>query len=304
MQALANKPSFGWAWIRAGWRLFRGQPFGFIALLVFYWMLVLTASTVVELVAKAFGSSVLIATLGSTLVAVFTPALTVGFMQACRDASGPNGKSVNPLVLFAPFRAGRAVLKQLMWIGVVEVVALTLILTLTRAVEPPPAPTSPTTTVEQRSANGATTPPVKAEDAAKQADAEREQQRDAIVRSARWFPFYLIVELVLWYAPVLAAWHGLSAPKAIFFSVVAVWRNLGAFFVYGLGWMAVCFVLAFLFAGVAAMLAGPNVAAVVSVPLVVLLLTWMFCSKWPTYASVFVDPEDRTRTSPVDDPVP
>ena len=114
MQALKLKPSFGWIWIRAGWRLFRRQPLAFVALLFFYWLLLLSASAVIGWVAHGLGlllpfaSADLIAAFGSVLVAMFTPALTVGFMQACRSTEA--GQPVHPLLLFAPCRAGRKTL--------------------------------------------------------------------------------------------------------------------------------------------------------------------------------------------------
>ena len=42
------------------------------------------------------------------------------------------------------------------------------------------------------------------------------------------------VVMAFWFAPLLAAWHGVSAVKALFFSFVASWRNWRAFMVYGL----------------------------------------------------------------------
>jgi hypothetical protein len=40
--------------------------------------------------------------------------------------------------------------------------------------------------------------------------------------------------MAYWYAPVLAAWHGLSPAKALFFSFVACLRNWRPFLVYSL----------------------------------------------------------------------
>ena len=41
------------------------------------------------------------------------------------------------------------------------------------------------------------------------------------------------VVMAFWFAPVLAAWHGMGAAKALFFSFFAGWRNWRAFLVYG-----------------------------------------------------------------------
>ena len=34
--------------------------------------------------------------------------------------------------------------------------------------------------------------------------------------------------MTVWFAPVLCGWHGMAAPKALFFSFFACWRNRGA----------------------------------------------------------------------------
>lgn len=42
----------------------------------------------------------------------------------------------------------------------------------------------------------------------------------------------LAVLPAFWFAPLLTAWHGVAPLKAVFFSLVAVWRNWRAFLVY------------------------------------------------------------------------
>ncbi len=304
MQALSLKPSFGWLWIRAGWRLFRGQPFAFIALLFFYWLLLLSASAAIGLVAEGlsfalpFLSSDLIATVGGVLVAILTPALTVGFMQACRNASAPGGLPAHPLTLFAPFRLGRRVLRSLLALGAIQVVALVLIVlasgTLQTSIdgattpkEKPPAATAPAASPPSASTGAAR--PAPATPASGELD-EATVRREAFARLMQGL-LYMPIALLMWYAPILAAWHGLPAGKALFFSMVAVWRNLGPFVVYGLGWAAIWIGLSLAFGLLVGMIGSPNLATLLAVPLVMLLLTWMYCSMYPTYASVFVSAE-------------
>lgn len=296
MQALSLKPSAGFAWIRGGWRLFRGQPFGFTALLFFYWLLLLSASAVVGLIARGFGALVPIvsadvfAAVGSVLVAIFTPALTVGFLQACRGASRKTGRSAHPLELFAPFRSGRATLRSLLVLGGVQMVALIAIVFATAGlvdrVAPTPAPSAQT-------APSADAPKTQDRRSRAPAKAEAQPMSDDEMRRRAIGPLvqvlsYVPVALAMWYAPMLAAWHGLPPGKALFFSIVAVWRNLGAFVVYGLGWMAIGAGLSFAFGVVAGVLGSPSLAAFLAIPLAMLLLTWMYCSMYPTYESVFV----------------
>ena len=68
----------------------------------------------------------------------------------------------------------------------------------------------------------------------------------------------------LWYAPLLVAWHGLSASKAAFFSAAAAWINWRAFLVYGVTVMSLFGFVLMLALGGAMLLggsgAGPNTA--------------------------------------------
>ena len=302
MQALKLKPSFGWIWIRAGWRLFRRQPLAFVALLFFYWLLLLSASAVIGWIAHGIGvlvpwlSGDLIAMFGSLLVALFTPVLTVGFMQACRSAE--SGQPVHPLLLFAPFRSGRKTLGSLLTLGAMQMVALVCIVFLTsgfdtRAPEETTANTAASRVAASKSADTKAAPSAgapasaAANEAANAADQEA-IRREAIARAIQGLA-YLPVALLMWYAPMLAAWHGLSAGKALFFSVVAIWRNLGAFMVYVLAWLAIWMSFSVAIGLIASLIGVANLAAVLALPLVMLVLTWMYCSVYPSYATVFVE---------------
>jgi hypothetical protein len=55
----------------------------------------------------------------------------------------------------------------------------------------------------------------------------------------------LPLSLAMWHAPALVHWHGVEPVKSIFFSVVAVFRNFGAYALFGLAWLGV-----FLIAGI------------------------------------------------------
>lgn len=299
MQALKLKPSSGWNWIRSGWRLFRRQPLAFTAVLFFYWLLLLSASAVIGWIAHGLGlllpfaSADLIAGFGSVLIAMFTPALTVGFMQACRstDAGGP----VHPMLLFAPLRSGRKTLRSLLMLGAIQTAALVCIVFLTSGFDAPQLQEpAASTTPSQGAASGSAAPQATDQSVpsavrAPVGPADQEAvRREATARAIQGLA-YLPVALLMWYAPMLATWHGLPAGKALFFSVVAVWRNLGAFFVYGLGWLAIWMSCSFAILLISSLVGNPNFAAVLALPLVMLVLTWMYCSVYPSYATVFVD---------------
>lgn len=298
MQALKLKPSSGWIWIRSGWRLFRRQPFAFVAVLFFYWLLLLTASAVIGWIAHGLGlllpfaSADLIAGFGSVLVAMFTPALTVGFMQACRSTEA--GQPIHPLLLFAPLRSGRKTLRSLLMLGAIQTAALVCIVFLTSGLATPqPREPAASQTTSQGAASGRPAPQAADPGAASAGALGNPADQEAIGREAAARAIqglaYLPVALLMWYAPMLATWHGLPAGKALFFSIVAVWRNLGAFLVYGLGWLAIWMTCSFAILLITSLVGTANLAAVLALPLVMLVLTWMYCSVYPSYATVFVD---------------
>jgi hypothetical protein len=306
MQALQLRPSAGWQWIRAGWTLFRKQPFGFVALLFCYWLLLLGAGKVIGWIATGLAmalpvlSAELIAALGGIIVAVATPALTVGYLQACRAAD--QGQRIHPGLLFSAFRGNAKALKQLLMLGAIQMVALGCIVLATsgfqssKPVAEPPTATAPAEPAAKApSAGPSTTTPAPASPEAAARDRARQEamQRDAVIGTLQALA-YAPIAMIMWYAPMLAAWHGLPAGKALFFSIVAVWRNLGAFALYGIGWMAIFMVTAFVIGIVAALFGMNNLSAMIALPLIMLLLTCMYCSVYPTYSTVLVDDGDRS----------
>jgi hypothetical protein len=52
------------------------------------------------------------------------------------------------------------------------------------------------------------------------------------------FALYGLLSILFWHAPGLVHWYGVSPVKAVFFSVIACMRNLGAYLMYGLTWLA------------------------------------------------------------------
>ncbi|TAK89826.1 MAG: hypothetical protein EPO06_10425 [Burkholderiaceae bacterium] len=59
--------------------------------------------------------------------------------------------------------------------------------------------------------------------------------------SAKSLPLLLLLNIVsiplltlMYYPPLLVAWHGVSPPKAVFFSLIALWRNLIPLLMLGL----------------------------------------------------------------------
>jgi hypothetical protein len=105
---------------------------------------------------------------------------------------------------------------------------------------------------------------------------------------------YVPTMMLLWFSPVLVAWHALTPAKALFYSAVAFWLNLRAFLVYGIA-LAVLLVAA---AGgltlLAALMPGDVSAAgaqALIFPLALLVLPILFASYYASYRDVFGAPE-------------
>jgi hypothetical protein len=101
---------------------------------------------------------------------------------------------------------------------------------------------------------------------------------------------YSPVIVTMWFAPMLAGWHGLGVAKALFGSAVACWRNMGAFVVYG---VAMAFLLSGIIA-VASALIGALLSAqmmpVFAAPIVLALTTFVQATFYPMYRSIFAEP--------------
>ncbi|MGH8687775.1 MAG: BPSS1780 family membrane protein [Burkholderiales bacterium] len=106
---------------------------------------------------------------------------------------------------------------------------------------------------------------------------------------------YLPTMALLWFAPVLVAWHGFAPLKALFYSVMACWLNLGAFVVYAIA----LGLLLFAILGAATLVAvvgpaGASAAAERSLvfPLALVVMPTLFASYFASYRDVFAAPQE------------
>jgi len=94
------------------------------------------------------------------------------------------------------------------------------------------------------------------------------------------------LSIPFWHAPALVHWGGQGWAKSLFFSSVALWRNKGAFGVYGVAWIALwMLLLAFISVGVG--LFGPQRFSLVATPLTLVFSTIFYASLWFTFADCF-----------------
>ena len=97
-----------------------------------------------------------------------------------------------------------------------------------------------------------------------------------------------LLSIPFWHAPALVYWGGQSWAKALFFSTVAIWRNKGAFTLYGLAWagLGVCFMMLL---GIVVALVGPVTATYIATPLVLFFTTVLYVSLWFTFHGCFAE---------------
>jgi hypothetical protein len=98
----------------------------------------------------------------------------------------------------------------------------------------------------------------------------------------------VLLSVPFWHAPGLVYWGQQSWAKALFFSSMAIWRNKGAFAVYGLAWIGLGGVMLMLLSLLVA-LTGPEQATYIATPMVLLFTTVLYVSLWFTFAACFAD---------------
>ncbi len=199
-RALDLPPRAGWNWLIKGWTLFRKSPSG---------MLVLT-STYLGIM---FFLAVLIPFAGAVLVLILNPGINAGLMTGCRMID--RGLPVTPSVVFSPFfEENRRLAKPFLRLGVWYAICGIGVSMLTSLFGTIDAAQLMQAGVES-------------------ADAAAQALNLLAITSVLYTP----VMMLFWYAPALVLWHDITPQKALFFSLVTVWRNRGAFLLYAMGWM-------------------------------------------------------------------
>ncbi|HSD53892.1 MAG TPA: BPSS1780 family membrane protein [Burkholderiales bacterium] len=245
----------GWLWLKRGFGFFGRAPLAWIMVAVSYWVLVSVVG--------------ILPYVGVVAVMLATPSFAVSFMAMCRELE--HGRPLELQLLFAGFRRH---LPALVALGGIYFAAILLILVASQLFDGG--------LLLRWMLLGKAVP-------------RDEASGSALAISAiAAFALFVPVILAFWFAPVLTAWHGMPAAKALFFSFFASLRNWRAFFVYG---TAVA-VFAGLLPGVAfSMLAvavrglqgAAGVISTVALVVVVILLPTLYASFYASYRDVFAD---------------
>lgn len=250
MQARIVPAMGGARWLAEGWRLFRAAPFGWVALAFTY-------------LALTQGLS-LVPVLGTAAAAVLVPALSVGLMAAARAAAA--GGRVELGMLFDGLRHDRR--RQLLLGAVYLFGALVALAGFVLA-----------------DGEGALRAVLAGRRTPEAPEADALLWPVAVAGA-----LYLPVMMAFWFAPPLAAWHGATVGKSLFYSFFACLLNWRAFLVYGLATALLALVLPYVLITVlkAAGAGDLQVAArLLLLPLLVVFLPTLYGSYYASYRDVF-----------------
>jgi hypothetical protein len=209
---------------------------------------------------------------GIAIAGVLSPFATVGLMQCFREAA--LGRAPTLAQFAQPFQDPRTRL-QLFRLGMLNAGLLMIVALVSALIGPEPAGNAQPQTLE-------------------------ELPLDAMLLQ---LVLYSPVMALMWFAPLLTGWHGMTPGKAMFGSVVACMRNIGALLVYGVASLALLLgVLMAAIAVLSVLVPSRELLMVFAAPIVLVLMTIVQGSFFPMYLSVFTEMPPLSRLATVDEP--
>ncbi|MDR0379567.1 MAG: YfhO family protein [Candidatus Accumulibacter sp.] len=239
-------------WLVEGFTIFRHRPTLLGFLVLGYWLSMAVISA--------------IPLVGQPVSFLLIPAFSVSMMNACRLID--RKEEPPPQVLFSGFHHN---LQTLLVLGVVYILATLVVLGLSAAFDGG--------VLFRMLVMG-------------EAPVRESLDQTAVLISAQLSAVLLIpLMLAFWFAPVLAAWHDMSAGKSLFFSLMACLRNWRSFLLYFLAVIAVALIVPRLIDGLlgAGQNASPLVATVITVTVSLILLPTLYASFYVSYRDIFID---------------
>jgi hypothetical protein len=274
-------PKRGLDWVRQAFQVFGRQPLGFASLFA--------ACLFVFLILG------LVPVVGTIALLVLPPTGSLLFMIASRVAA--TGAKPMPAAIVELARAGRPRLIALLKLGLVYAASTFFVFWIAEVIDGGAL---------EALIDAMRDPKTSAEAAAARV-ADPRLQLGLLLRLV----FAGALSVPFWHAPALIYWGGQSWAKSLFFSTVALWRNKGAFAVYGLGWVVLwLMLLAIVSLGVG--LFGAPRFTFVATPLTLVFSTLFYASLWFTFVDCFApasadaspsdhldpDPDPFTKGSP------
>lgn len=247
----------GAQWVRAGFAVFFKRPLAFAALFTLFVFAALVA--------------MLLPFVGAWLLLAALPLVSLAFMLATQRALA--GRVPTPSVFVDPLRVSPGRTRALLQMGLVYALCSVAVIWLSDAVDG-----GKFEALQEAMASGKSDA---GEIAALLGDAQL--QFGVLLRLS----LAALLSLPFWHAPALVHWGELGLGKALFFSTVACWRNLGAFTVYGLAWAGVLLAFGVVANLLAAVMAQPQLLAFAAVPAGLLFSTVFYASLYFTVTDCF-----------------
>jgi hypothetical protein len=268
MQVSLASAALGWKWVTDGFGLLRRHPLALLGLTVLF-LFTIIIPTVIPVI-------------GGFAPLLLTPALSVGYMQAVRTAE--SGRMPTPWMLYDGFRAqGGRDARPLLLLGLINCVLTVAVLAITMLADGGTLFRIATGTI-----NG---------------DDPALAESGLLFAAIVFLLLYTPVQMAMWYAPMFVAWHRLQPVKALFYSLVGVWRNKRAFLVYMVGWFGVAVAIS-VAVQIVKLVLPANLMPLLLSPLSLVMLAALYCSFWPAYRDVVRDGPDYGPAQAAGEPPP
>ncbi len=241
----------GLRWIRLGFRAFGRQPGGFMGMFGMFLLAMLVFSLPLALLMPLGDALHLSPVFVDLLGVVLMPLLTLGFMLGTEAVM--NDLRIRPTLFFAPLRASASARRALLELGLVYVGVLCVAYFIGNGIDDGEARNwfGARLMVPPDAASAAASASASASASAPSSGLAALANAPAPLSDAGLFVFILKLAVValgsipLWHAPALVHWGRQGAAKAMFGSVVALWRTKAAFAVFLAGWFGVVLVFSF-----------------------------------------------------------
>jgi hypothetical protein len=213
-----------------------------------------------------YGPMLLIPLVGLGLAAFLAPFAVVGMMAVCRETAA--SRTPQPAAFAAAFRAGPA-RPALVRIGLFHMAASLAVALFVAAFAP-----------------------------------RLDDSNATLEQLVRALPAWLVlatlaaelvVLMLMWFAPLFAAWHRQPAGKSLFFSFFAVWRNRGAFAVFAVVLSLAMFVALQFIGMFVSAFASRELAVLLIAPLVLALVALVQAAAYVSYTAVLRVESNVTR---------
>lgn len=241
----------GLVWVRLGIKTFWRQPLAMSGLF-FMFISMLSVVTIVPLI-------------GVVLALILLPAVTLGLMAGTEEAT--QGKFPMPSVLLSAFRTGAQRVRAMLMLGALYACGFLGLMGLSALID---------------GGQFASLYLIGG-----QVSEELVMQEN--FQTAMWVSMllYLPLSLLFWHAPALLHWHGVPPLKSLFFSFMACYKNFGAFAVFGIAWIGLFMLAAFVVSLVASLLGSPALATMLILPVALVIVAMFFTSLYFTFRDSF-----------------